>query len=74
MTTLFKHFKKQSFPISNKAELPDVVTRGANKAMEKILEEERSRGASERKRKHTSHQKLEQELPSTLLSVEMQQQ
>ena len=53
MATLFKHFKKQSFPISNKAELPDVVTRGANKAVEKILEEERSRGASGRKRKHT---------------------
>ena len=45
MATLFKYFKKQSLPTSNEAELPDAVTREANKAMEKILEEERSRRA-----------------------------
>ena len=53
MATLFKYFKKQSLPTSNKAELPDAVTREANKAVESILAEERS-GASGRKRKYTN--------------------
>ena len=48
MATLFKYFKKQSLPTSNKAELPDAVTREANKAVE-ILEEERSHRASRKK-------------------------
>ena len=52
MATLFKYFKRQSLPASNEAELADAVTREVNNAMEKILEEERSR-ASGRKRKYT---------------------
>ena len=52
MATLFKYFKKQSLPTSNQAELPDAVTREVNNAVEKILEEERSR-AIRRKRKYT---------------------
>ena len=51
MATLFKYFKEQSLSTSNEAELPDAVTREANKAVESILAEERSR-ASGRKRKY----------------------
>ena len=42
-----------SKPTSNEAKLPDVVTREANNPVEKILEEERSSGASRGKRKYT---------------------
>ena len=48
------YFKKQSLPTSNEAGLPDAVTLEANKAVENILEEERSCGASGRKRKNRS--------------------
>ena len=51
MATLFKVFKKQPFPTSNEAELPDAVTREANNAVKKILEEKN--GASGRKQKYT---------------------
>ena len=51
MATLFKFFKKQSFSTSNEAELPDAVTREANNAMKKILEEKNR--ASGRKGKYT---------------------
>ena len=50
MAMLFKFFKKQSFPTSNKAELPDAVTREANNAVKDISKEERN-GASGRKQK-----------------------
>ena len=53
MATLLKYFKKQSLPTCNEAELPDAVTREANKALENVLEEERSRWASRRKQKYT---------------------
>lgn len=46
-------FKKQSFPTNNETELPDAFTREDNKAMENIVEDERSCGASRRKQKHT---------------------
>ena len=52
MATLFKFFKKQPFPTSSEAELPDVVTREANSAMKDVLEEEEN-GASGRKQKYT---------------------
>ena len=52
MATLLKYFKKQSLPTCNEAELPDAVTREANKALENVLEEERSSGASRRKQKY----------------------
>ena len=74
MATLFKYFKKQSLPTSNEAELPDAVTTEVNNAVENILEEERSRASGKSESILTSHQKLEQELPSMLLNVEMQQQ
>ena len=48
MATLFKYFKEQSLSTRKEAELPDAVTREANKAVESILAEERS-GASGRK-------------------------
>ena len=48
MTTLFMFFKKQSFPTSNKAELPDAVRREVNNAVKNISEEKRN-GASGRK-------------------------
>ena len=52
MATLLKYFKKQSLPTSNETELPDAVTREANKAVENVIEE-RSSGASGTKRKYT---------------------
>ena len=33
-----KYFKKQSLPASNETELPDAVTREANKAVENVIE------------------------------------
>ena len=52
MATLFKYSKKQSLPTTNETQLPDAVTRKANKAVENVIEE-RSHGVSGTKRKYT---------------------
>ena len=35
--SILRYFRKESLPTSNEAELPDAVTREANKAVENIL-------------------------------------
>ena len=51
--TLFNYFKEKLFPTSNEVDLPEAITREVNKAVENILEEEKSSGTSRRTRKYT---------------------
>ena len=52
MAGLWKYFQRQSLPKSKETGLGEVVTKEANAAVERILEEERS-GTKGRKRKYT---------------------
>ena len=52
MAGLWKYFQRQSLPKSKETGLGEVVTKEANAAVERILEEERN-GAKGRKRKYT---------------------
>ena len=72
MAMLLKFCQKQSLPTSNEDELPDAVRREVNSAVQKFLEEERTR-SSGRKRKYTrSTPEDRAKLPITQLSVETQ--
>ena len=52
MAGLFKYFQRQSLPRSEETGLGEVLTKEANTAVERVLEEDRN-GAEGRKRKYT---------------------